>query len=567
LVIAIDALPFGSGHCNEPEKWKGFSVICDEMIRFTHAYTPSILAQPTMTSLLTGQYPFEHGVWNNGRSYLSAKTVTSAELAYQEGYRTIFISGGPPIWKKSGLDQGFEFFDDNIFVGYRKYYRPAFENFRIFRGIVQQGAKDRPFFSFIYLADLQFPDIPTVGSDGYARETTYSGQLQAVDEALANFFEYLKENNYWKNTWIFVVGLNGLTSEARQNDFRGTDLFHENTNIAMFVKPPQKNEHDKFSWTIDVNISLVDLGRTLKSLLGESSSEGVNTPFKTISIQDLLSDKEGVGQDRVILMESGWPQWRKVGRSLFALQKDNYFLLYDNPPKLYNTLIDRNQVYPMDVRQSSNQILTDSALQLVHLLGTEEKSDIDTNIIQKYRNAHLFFQQKEVTVDVLYSIKYLLKKTKDIELAGWLARYYLQAQNWKELLALGVDWGQQDWIWAASKNLNIAGPVPLSCVGIFDSFSRIESIKDFDSVCSDTLTQSFFSWMRHRRDSETVYYQEGFRKLYKIFQTDLDIEKLNMENGYTWDVLKSKISRPQNIELILSLPEMQRYKKMLDVGD
>src|SRR5690606_4081404 len=150
------------------EKLRGFKDVCEDMIRFTHAYTPSTMSQASVASLLTGKYPFEHGVWNNGSSFLSAKFKTSAEVAFEKGYRTAFVTGGPPIWRKSGFEQGFEYFDDNIFVDYGKYYRPSFENLRVLQDWLSGVGRDN-FYSFVYLPDLQFPEVPTVDNDGYAR--------------------------------------------------------------------------------------------------------------------------------------------------------------------------------------------------------------------------------------------------------------------------------------------------------------------------------------------------------------------------------------------------------------
>jgi len=563
LVIAVDSLGFESVHCNESEKWQGFKTVCDEMIRFTHAYTPSVMATPALASLLTGRYPFEHGVWNNGPSFLSAKTKTAAEIALDNGYRTSFISGGPPIWKKSALDQGFESFDDNIFVDYGKYYRPAYENFRLFQDWVNSGAKEAPFFSFIFLSDLQFADIPTAGNDGYAREATYDGQLHAVDESLANLFRYIKAKNLWKNTWIFVVGLNGQTQEGRLKNSRGTDLFHENTNTALFVKPPQRGD-EQFSWTIDSNVILPDIGRTIIELLNQTYNEDNNTLFKVTSLKDTLLENKDSKIDRILLMESGWPQWRKLGRSLFSLQKDNYLLLYENPPKLYNTLIDRNEVYPINVNQASAQILTQTAQQLVSLLNSNENPPMDENIIEKFRLAHLFFRQKTLNGDVLYQIKQLAKKLNDEEIYGWIARYYLEKQDWKNLLALASDKKQSDWAWIASKNQNLPNVASNNCVGIFDNLQRLETLKDPDTVCNDPLVLSLIAWIQNRRKPDMVFYRDAFIKSYRIFKTDLEIQRLNMENGYVWDVAKDKVARPQNIEMILSLGDLAKYKKTLD---
>lgn len=563
LVITIDSLPFDAIHCNETEKYKGFKAVCEEMVRFTHAYTPSIMSQAAIASFLTGKYPFEHGVWNNGSSFLSAKFKTSAEVAYEKGYKTSFVSGGPPIWRKSGLEQGFESFDDHIFVDYGKYYRPVFENLRVTQDWLGNLSGGDQFFSFIYLPDLQFPEIPTVDNDGFARETTYEGQFNEIDESLESFFNYLKKENKWKNTWIIVAGLNGISREVRSKDFQGTNLYHENTNVALFVKPPQKQEHQNFSWTVDFNASLVDVGRTLFDLLESEFYDTTTTLFQTISLKNaLLATSDNQPQDRVLLFESGWPQWRRLGRTLFALQKDNFFMLYENPPKLFNTLIDRNQVYPIDIQQSSMQVLTQTANQLISLLNFEDSQKLDKDVVRKYLLGRSFFYMDGLNEDVLREVQILFSQTKDEEVAGWLARFYIEKSRWKDLLTLGSQVQQMDWVWLASKNLDLTPPQPSNCLKLVAAESA--EVSNYYNVCNDPVLVQFLGWVKNRNKPDELMYRENFYKLYKTFKADINIQKLNMHNGYVWDTAKDKIYRPQNIELILALNEMNRFKQLID---
>src|SRR5271154_4088731 len=65
--------------------------ICKESVRFTHAYTPSVLSIPAMASILTGLYPIEHGVHRNGASQYYPNIVSLPEEARQKGLETFFV--------------------------------------------------------------------------------------------------------------------------------------------------------------------------------------------------------------------------------------------------------------------------------------------------------------------------------------------------------------------------------------------------------------------------------------------------------------------------------------------
>src|SRR5690606_23654454 len=82
LVIAVDELTFMDITCRQDDAEKsGFQLFCNESVRFTHAFTPSTLAVPALSSVLTGLYPLQHKVRHNGGPGLAAEFETVAEMA------------------------------------------------------------------------------------------------------------------------------------------------------------------------------------------------------------------------------------------------------------------------------------------------------------------------------------------------------------------------------------------------------------------------------------------------------------------------------------------------------
>src|SRR6185437_16469931 len=137
-------------------------------------------------------------VHHNGQ-FLPARFETLAEVALGKGYATSFFSGGPPIWRKSGLNQGFETFDDNVPIKMHLYHRTVQQDFKLFLDWLE-NVKNQPYFSVIYVPDLQFPNSPTVDTSGEMRELSLQSQETAVDEALDYLFRQLKQNHRWDNT-------------------------------------------------------------------------------------------------------------------------------------------------------------------------------------------------------------------------------------------------------------------------------------------------------------------------------------------------------------------------------
>ncbi|MEZ4872846.1 MAG: sulfatase-like hydrolase/transferase [Bdellovibrionales bacterium] len=209
LVIAVDFLGFNDISCDPNIGLNGFSDFCEESIRFTHAYTPSTMSNAALASIFTGKYPIEHKVWHNGNTSLSAKIETVPEVALKNKFHTSFISGGPPVWSKSGINQGFEYFNDNVDVELNHFYRPAMDNFKLFLNWLDSDSYKESFFSTIYLADLQFPDITTRNDANEERSRTRDSQLREIDESLSYLIKELKRRNRWNSTYVVLVGLNG----------------------------------------------------------------------------------------------------------------------------------------------------------------------------------------------------------------------------------------------------------------------------------------------------------------------------------------------------------------------
>ncbi len=185
LVLMVENLGFNAFSCGDssaPPDDVLFESFCEESVRFTHAYTPSTMSQAAAASLLTGLYPREHGVRHNGPQGLSATQVSVAEVAKAAHFKTSFFSGGPPIFRRSGFSQGFDVFDDSIGLTLKNLYRPALSVVNLFLDWQKMSAPKGEFVSFLFFADVQFVDQPTVDDLGEVRESSYEGQVAEVSE-------------------------------------------------------------------------------------------------------------------------------------------------------------------------------------------------------------------------------------------------------------------------------------------------------------------------------------------------------------------------------------------------
>jgi len=76
------------------------------------AHAPAPLTLPSHTSMMTGLFPFAHGVRDNDLYRLSPKATTVAALLREGGWRTEAVVASTVLRATSGLDLGFEKYDD-----------------------------------------------------------------------------------------------------------------------------------------------------------------------------------------------------------------------------------------------------------------------------------------------------------------------------------------------------------------------------------------------------------------------------------------------------------------------
>ncbi|HEX7880881.1 MAG TPA: sulfatase, partial [Candidatus Eisenbacteria bacterium] len=81
-------------------------------VMFADAMTIAPVTLPAVTTVLTGRWPFHHGVRDNDRFVLAEDEETLAERFQAAGWRTGAVLGSTVLDHSRGLGQGFESWDD-----------------------------------------------------------------------------------------------------------------------------------------------------------------------------------------------------------------------------------------------------------------------------------------------------------------------------------------------------------------------------------------------------------------------------------------------------------------------
>ena len=173
--------------------------LASEGLVFANAHAHNVVTLPSHTNILTGLYPYQHGVRDNAGYKLAPKFETVATMLHRAGYATGAFIGAYPLDSRFGLNQGFDTYDDNYGKGaasldFAMQERPA-------TVVLDAAAKwwaanaGKKRFLWIHLYDPHAPYRPPEPFATQYAGDPYLGEIAAVDDALSKQLAPLLESN------------------------------------------------------------------------------------------------------------------------------------------------------------------------------------------------------------------------------------------------------------------------------------------------------------------------------------------------------------------------------------
>lgn len=160
---------------------------------FTNARAHNVVTLPSHTNILTGLYPYQHGIRDNSGFRLDQKIPTLATYLKARGYATGAFVGAFPLDSRFGLERGFDVYDDRYPKGktgldFEMPERPASEVIAAARKWYD-AHRGRRRFLWLHLFDPHAPYRPPPPFAGRDRGSSYLGEVAATDAALAPLLE------------------------------------------------------------------------------------------------------------------------------------------------------------------------------------------------------------------------------------------------------------------------------------------------------------------------------------------------------------------------------------------
>lgn len=278
---------------------------------FSAAWAPMATTLPSHTSLMTGAWPLEHGVLGNaehgGRIALPTDALQPiAGLLRDAGYQTAAFVSATPVREGTGIERGFEVFDDpERNVRHAKQTTTAAA-----RWLREHGGE--PFFLWVHYFDAHGPFEPQQDADLYEADAAlrswmadraipevafrtggaeldplaahdgYDAEIRYVDDHMQRLIDILDDEGWWEETIIVVVGDHG--EGLGQHDIGGHGhVWREQLQVPLVVYVPWRAGGER----IDTPISMVDV---MPTLLSEFPSLDSSAWREKVSGRDIFRD-------------------------------------------------------------------------------------------------------------------------------------------------------------------------------------------------------------------------------------------------------------------------------------
>ena len=314
---------------------------------FARAQSTSPITLPAHASLLTGQYPFRHGVRNNGMFALPDGVASLATLLRERGYRTAAFVSASVLARRYGMARGFEVYGDDLSKGSQaqRYMVPSrrgevtvAEAIEWLEG-VPPGA---PFLCWVHLYDPHAPYDPPEAYRQRFPTNPYRGEIAYADAMVGRLVDALERLGAAGRTAIAVVGDHGEALGEHGEQTHALLLHQATLHVPFVVTAPGLPQ----GVTVAAPVSGVDVLPTLLELVGAPLPPALDGRSALPLLGGGRSDPAGRALYAETLLpryQYGWSPLRSVLRGQWELVAGTREELYDlrRDPRELADLLDR----------------------------------------------------------------------------------------------------------------------------------------------------------------------------------------------------------------------------------
>jgi arylsulfatase A-like enzyme/Tfp pilus assembly protein PilF len=299
LLITIDTLRADALGCyGGPAATPALDRLAAEGVRFDFAHAHAVVTLPSHASILTGEYPFQHGLRDNSGYRLPPGSRTAGTLLKQAGYATAAFVSGFPLHSRFGLNQGFDAYQDRFgdtraptefamperrateVVPLARAWISSRSSGLVTRGSDQSSNEQRgtsngdPWFVWLHLFDPHAPYRPPPPFDATYAGRPYYGEVAASDAALAPLLDDLRALS--KPTLVIVTGDHGEALGDHGEQSHGLFAYESTLRVPLLMAELSQDsrtpraQRQKFSGEVSSVVARhIDILPTILDAIGQ----------------------------------------------------------------------------------------------------------------------------------------------------------------------------------------------------------------------------------------------------------------------------------------------------------
>lgn len=386
---------------------------------FSNTYSVLPNSDPSVTSMLTGLYPYSHGVRMLYNNKLDTSITTLPEILKARGYRTASFKAGNPY--PPGVERGFDDYSNTSWKIENKLKRALYKvyNPKNFISVTQQYAdigmrwiknnSSEKFFLLFHFIDLHWPyivpkpfdhmfdpdykgkhDFIDLKKGAFKRGDLifgnmkvpdeernhviahYDGGIRYIDTQIGKMLDFLKKQGLEEETLVILVSDHGENFGEHNVHFaHGSSLYNPSLRVPLIFRNPKivpKGRTVKSqAQTLDIMPTILDAlkiplidkidGVSLMPLI-EGKSE------KTRDYLFIESNEKAFEQNPRMYFEGTKGKWRSLIKGKWKLiyiphPEEDQFELYDleNDPGESNNLVNQEKEKASELKEKLFELL------------------------------------------------------------------------------------------------------------------------------------------------------------------------------------------------------------------
>lgn len=278
--------------------------------RFDFAHAHAVVTLPSHASILTGRYPYEHGIRDNTGYRLQPGAETMATRMKGAGFATGAFVGGFPLDSQFGLDQGFDRYDDTMGTG------AADERERRADAVAASalewlGQQSGKWFSWVHVYDPHVVYDPPAEWLSKFPNDPYLGEVAWTDHALGVLLDRVAALP--RRTLVIVTADHGESLGDHGELTHGVFAYEPVLRVPLIVAEIGGDTPERAGRVITTPARHVDLLPTVLDALGiTSTTPGAGTSLRPVVNAGAGDDRPSYFESMTATIQRGWAPLRGV---------------------------------------------------------------------------------------------------------------------------------------------------------------------------------------------------------------------------------------------------------------